>query len=477
MKFKHLNVWVTLLLAVVILSCETNDIEGVNVGDGSSDTPADLTNGSGLFSNNSVRERVRGISGYNGPGGFIYNRIGSRNGRTESNSVYNQIKGINSNSTAAARSENDGSGEDCYTESYTETATSYEFTLDFGEGCEVDGEFMKGSLVERGTFTDNSFSSEVVYTGFGGTEWEVTGTETYDGTWSEDEADSAVWESAYTFTSDLVETINEEGGTFEVTYQASGAERMDENSFVVESSNEIVSVSTGESYESTVTSPLVMDFTCDWEQAYIFVSGIETGSYSYVDEAGETITGTYAVDYGDGTCDNLITVTEDGESEVIDLSDIWDECEDHGDEWEDDGDDEEWDEEYYEEVVTATYEITSALVLSEDQAHYTAGKLTFNTDSAENFSVEFLVDGDVSYALITEIETGESIDATYEIAETLVTEDGCDFYVAGSLYLYAEDEKVIVEFGDGGSCTDFALITISEEDENDDEEDEENSGD
>ncbi len=466
MKFKHLNALIVTLLAVMIWSCETNEIDGVNVGDDPSVTPGDITNGSGLFSNNSVRERVRGISGYSGPGGFIFSRIGS-NGRAES-SVYGQIKGINGSNAFAGRAENDSTGVDCFTETYNETETSYEFTLDFGDGCEVDGEFMKGRLVERGTFTDNSFSSEIEFTGFGGRDWEVSGTETYNGTWSEDEADSSVWESAYTFASDLVEIITYEEGTFEVTYQATGSERMDESSFVIESSNEVVSVSTGESYESTVETPLVMDFNCDWEEVYIFVSGLETGSYSYVDDAGETISGTYSVDYGNGTCDNLITVTEDGVSEEIDLGDIWEECDGHDDEWED-----EWEEDYYADSVVATYEIVDALVLSDDGSHYTAGEISLTIsfdDETETVAVAFEVQDGQAVAIISEGE--DNYEALYEIRLATAIEDGCDYFTTGSWFIEDGSDQISVDFNPfGESCSNSALISFQYND------DEENSGD
>lgn len=470
MKFKHLNLLIVLLLAVTIWSCETNEIDGVNVGEDPTVNPSDITNGSGLFSNNSVRERVRGISGYTGPGGFIYSRIGSSNGRTESQGVYNQIRGASNKKSSAARTAND----DCFTETFTETETSYEFTLDFGDGCELDGEFMKGRLVERGTFTDNSFSSEVEYTGFGGQEWEVTGTEAYNGTWSGDEADSTVWESAYTFASDLVETITEAEGTFEVTYMANGAERMDESSFVVESSKETVSVSTGESYESSVETPLVMDFNCDWEESYIFVSGLETGSYSYVDDAGETITGIYSVDYGDGTCDNLITVTEDGESEVIDLSEVWEECDDHDDEWEDEWDDEEW-EEYYADSVVANYEVLNALELSEDGSHYTAGKISLTItldDETETGTIEFSILDGAPVAILSDDEEGYEV--TYEITLPVATEDGCDYFTAGSWSIQDEEDQINLDFNPfGESCGNEVLVSFIYSDD----EEEENSGD
>lgn len=456
MKFKNLNLLVISMLAIAIWSCDTNGIDG---GTDPTVTPGNITNNSGLFSNNSVRERVRGFSGYNGPGGFIYSRFNSGSGRTANNSILRNIQGRTNGNLSAARTANDSTTVDCMIETFTETENSYEFTLDFGDGCEVYGEFMKGKLVEKGTFTDNTFSSEVEYFGFGGRDWEVSGTETYNGTWTEDAADSSVWESAYTFATDLVETYTEEGTTVEVDYQANGSERMDETSFVVESANETVSVSTGESYQSTVDTPLVMDFNCD--EAYIFVSGVESGSYTYIDENNATINGTYSVDYGNGACDNLITITEDGVSEEIDLGDIWDECDDHGDEWEDD----EWEDDYFDEVVSATYVINTAAVLAADGSHYTAGKITLTTDSAEVASIEFIVDGDRAYAKLIDETFGDEIEAEYEIDVPLTTESGCDYYTAGVLYFFAEGEKIIVEFGDGTSCNNEAVITFSDDEE------------
>ena len=464
MKFKNWNVLVIAMLALMIWSCETNELAPVEVIT-DPNTPGAITNNSGLFSNNSVRERVRGFSGYNGPGGFIYSRFGSRSGRLEGG-VYAEIKNGMTRGGAAARVANDSTQVDCWVESFTETENSYEFTLDFGDGCELDGEFMKGRLVEKGTFTDNTFSSEVEYFAFGGRDWEVSGTESYNGTWSEDEADSSVWESAYSFASALVESYTFENQSIEVDYKASGAERMDESSFVIEAANETVSVSTGESYESKVDSPLVMDFNCDWEQAYIFVSGIETGSYTYLDEAGETISGTYSIDYGNGSCDNLITITEDGVSEEIDLGEIWDECEGHDD---DEWDDDDWDDYDYEEVVAATYVIDEAVVLSEDGTHYTAGKITLTTDSAEVASVAFKVEDDRVFAVLTDETFEESFEAEYEIATPLTSESGCEFYTAGVLNFYSEDEKIIIEFGLDGTCSNVALVTLTDYDEDDEE--------
>ena len=74
----------------------------------------------------------------------------------------------------------------------------------------------------------------------------------------------------------------------------------------------------GESFTSRVDSPLVMSYFCD-DDVFIFVSGDESGTYSFEGESG-----TYSVNYGDGTCDNIITVTENGETFTIDVGEEYD---------------------------------------------------------------------------------------------------------------------------------------------------------
>ncbi len=466
-------IWALIVLA--FFACE-QEIDPVNPigGPDQSGVPADNNS---LFANSSVRDRVRG-NGMGGAMGFIYGRfLQNGNGRTAS--VVGTMKSYMSNDlvTANARTAEDSlnNENDCFIETYTETASTYEYTLDFGTGCEFDGEFFKGRLVERGSFTDNTFQSEVVFTDFGGREWEIDGTETYEGSWTNLDPDNEEpteddWSTEYTYTSDLTESFTENNTTVEISFQASGSERWDQNGYTVISATESGSTSNGESFQSTVDTPLFMDFSCEEDEVFIFVSGFESGSYTWVDDNGDEVSGSYSIDFGDGTCDNLITVTEDGVSETIDVSEEWGiDCEEGHDD--DEWDDDEWEDDEDEFFTYAFYEIDRELQLTADESAFSSGKITFEIDTAELVTVRFTDSG----AKITTAD--EALDARYEIEVLPTKGNNCDYYTEGVLVFYSEEGKAIVDFTNE-QCTNGAYIYFYEDyeedgDDRDDEEDEE----
>lgn len=321
----------------------------------------DLTeNGLEQVSNNSMlatnvlTNRLTG-QGYNGPNAFIFGKFyNDAAGRTQISSPLQMITQLRGKNSAAARSAQDA----CYTESFTEFEDgSYEYILDFGEGCEFYGEFMKGKLVETGSYDDSTFQDKIEYMAFGGVDWEISGIEEYEGSYTEDDINEDIWSVSYEFSTDLTEKFidfgyeeDEEVSTgeelIELTYVASGSETMDESSFTVINASTSVVVSTGEEFTSDADT-LFMDFNCDEDDVWIFVSGTESGTYSFPTEDGSDgiISGTYSIDYGNGTCDNIVTITENGISEDVDLGEEWDdweeECDDHEDWDEEDEEDEE----------------------------------------------------------------------------------------------------------------------------------------
>ncbi|MEM6831780.1 MAG: hypothetical protein AAF551_14815, partial [Bacteroidota bacterium] len=108
----------------------------------------------------------------------------------------------------------------------------------------------------------------------------------------------------------------------EISYTASGKEIMDDSGYTIESKEEEAKIG-DEAFTSTVTSenPLHFNFECEGEnEVLVFVTGIESGTYTFGENSG-----TWSIDYGDGTCDNLVTITEDGQSEEIDISEEFDE--------------------------------------------------------------------------------------------------------------------------------------------------------
>lgn len=294
-----------------------------------------------LVGSNSALNRVRG-TGLGGPIGAVYGNFSGRtNGRVSSPlSMMNSINGRTQEDTTDIESPS------CLIETWEDDGNgTYTFTLDFGDGCDYYGEFLKGKLVETGNYSDNSFNSTVTYTNFGGDDWQVDGTYSYSGTYEDsfeegtDPEDSTDWvySASYSFQADLTEQFTDYGDEDSTTsttteetiitveYDATGAESMDENGYTVESRSETVAVSTGEMFSSTVDSPLFYNYECEEDDVWVFVSGSESGSYSI-----DTETGNYSIDYGNGECDNIITLTENGVTEEIDLGDLWEEWEECG---------------------------------------------------------------------------------------------------------------------------------------------------
>lgn len=109
------------------------------------------------------------------------------------------------------------------------------------------------------------------------------------------------------------------------TYIGEGYSHYDQDKLVVESNN--YQYTTGSDYYKTkVLTPLVSDYTCyrnyDGVQPFcifwVYVSGREEIQYKWGDNEGSFI-----IDYGDGTCDNIITIIENGVSVELDLSKNW----------------------------------------------------------------------------------------------------------------------------------------------------------
>ena len=342
------TIWIA-LGATIFWSCENGD-------ENPAPTVDNLDVRSSFVSNsNAALSQLRNL-GFSGPMGAFYGRTFGNSARTTETP----------SSMMHGRVSNDSSEVNyCYTETYQDDGDgNYRYVIDFGEGCDYYGSYMYGKMEEIGSYTDSSYASAVTYTRFGGSyyegdaEWWIDGTSSYSGTWSNSYPETAedsvandtsdywndyyFYESAYEYSSDLTQTyvgiiaapedsVSTDEEVYVVDYVASGSEEMDNDGYTVLSRSSSVSANTGESYTSQVDAPLFMDYGCYEEDVWVFVSGIESGTYSY-----DGATGAWSIDYGDGTCDNLVTVTENGESEEIDLGEEWDdweeECgEDHAD--------------------------------------------------------------------------------------------------------------------------------------------------
>lgn len=295
-----------------------------------------------LFNTSAARSKARS-NGIGGPVGFIF-RLGGgvfspeRNGRsTKQNSPLLTMRKLTS-----GRMENTAGRiitlsettpnelPECVKESFVENGDgSYTYILDFGNGCDLFGEFFVGKLIETGTYGENSFDAIARYENFGTDFWEVNGKYNYEGFWefSSIAEDSLQfdWFAEYQYSYEMEEIYLDEGEKFFLNSNGFGKEILDEEGYTIVNQENRLSYDTGEKFSSVVDVPLHLDYNCG-EEIFIFVRGVESGFYTYDDIFVE-----YNINYGDGDCDNLITVIENGEEYVIDLNEVYNELDENSD--------------------------------------------------------------------------------------------------------------------------------------------------
>lgn len=185
-------------------------------------------------------------------------------------------------------------------------------TIDFGDGCEgLHGRIRKGKIII--TYTTFFFlpGAEITITfdNFYINDIKVEGTRTFTNISESLEANPTfqvelmggklTWPDATFATreSDFIETwlraANPLNDQITIEGSASGTNRQ------------------GTQYTMTITSPLILKRSCWSSRAFIPVQGIKEI------EANEKL---ITVDYGDGTCDRLVTITVDGVSRTIEVA-------------------------------------------------------------------------------------------------------------------------------------------------------------
>ncbi len=227
-------------------------------------------------------------------------------------------------------------GESCATETFVDNEDgSYTYTVDYGEGCEDYGYFMRGKMTETFSETNNTYFVTITYENFGGEDWTMNGTETYSGTWEDNENDSTDYNGTFEWSEDIVLTyIEEDGVVEEVTVIGSGAEKFDPTGATTERADFTYTLNTGEYFSTSVNIPLFYSYACP-DNVFVYVSGEEQIEYN---EGNNEPNGLFIINYGQGDCDNIVTVTENGETYTVDLSDEWeDEWDDEYDEGDDNG--------------------------------------------------------------------------------------------------------------------------------------------
>lgn len=228
----------------------------------------------------------------------------------------------------------------CATITQTENADgSTTYTTDYGDGC-LEGlepyQYLmfgmytynwKYNETKQGTIISNTYLSRTRTVGYGGeyyydgdtSRWISNGRSTYSGASKYDTAKQTFSGSyAYSDTSDYTY----DGIAYR--YKSSGKTSYDDKKSVV-SSNIYEYTTSGEFYRSTVLSPLVSDYSCNMDMPMVkadvrmmwpsYSKGRERIEYDRDGKAG-----TFEIDYGDGECDSIIFIYENGKVFRIDLS-------------------------------------------------------------------------------------------------------------------------------------------------------------
>ncbi|MCR9253009.1 MAG: hypothetical protein NXI20_21535 [bacterium] len=292
--------------------------------------------------------------------GSIGGSNSSASGRAEAR------KAMNTQARGDGDYEDDWEWETCADVTETENADgSYTIVYDYGEGCqEVDCDYeitVFGKLTDTFFWTEDETSEDswsgssngsTVFENFGERfaeeedgevyNWEyiIDGNSEYTNTFSETfTEDDFAFTSDETYKENLTITEVEDGEQYSFSMTSDVEETYEygngEDKLTVTKGDYDFSGEDGESYSARVISPLVMLFDCEGaededEYVFTFVSGVEEITYE-----GET----YSIDYGNGTCDNIVTITNpDGTTETVDLGDYEDEEDDEDEEGEDDED-------------------------------------------------------------------------------------------------------------------------------------------
>jgi len=214
---------------------------------------------------------------------------------------------------------------------------THTIVYDYGEGCYEYGWLTKGRITYTWSSEDNSYFSRVEYDQYfsygmtmdGYSEYSYTsdgnswlefggGTEPAGG-----DGDSAVYsDPVYSFYwsgsasgEDNYTMVFDSGESY--SYSSEYSNKWDSiSSTVMTGYYHNKSETEGFEYLYEVTEPLVTSYQCT--DTWVAVSGVES---TEITENGTTIS--LLIDYGDGNCDNLATVTENGKTYTVDFEEIW----------------------------------------------------------------------------------------------------------------------------------------------------------
>ena len=276
----------------------------------------------GLRSNANQVQGVMGAGNQSSPSGRVSGRIAAIDSIVTENPVDSLPPPFVSCATITESESPDG------------TVTS---AMDYGSGClESYGYFFSGKRIYSRKVTSELDSSVItinyngtaVHENFGGhyfdgvetTIWSVNGKTSFSGRYIYDYVTPSVL-SIFT-TSDTSRYV-----TNSLVYNYEGvvsSESTLEMSTTSASSYKF-SFDSGDYFASTLLEPLVSDYACGQVQYNGYGTGIPplsnyVAGREKITYSKDGVTGSFEILYGDGTCDSIITILENGNSFEVDLS-------------------------------------------------------------------------------------------------------------------------------------------------------------
>jgi hypothetical protein len=287
---------------------------------------------------------------------FISMRLGSPNNamdgaKTAINQSFQSMMG-NLRGSAAGRVRGDSTGDGdstVYPEPWKTCATittknnsdgSVTTIYDYGDGCEEGWGnykyYMHGRIEYTyryvATNTGSTFRYEYLYRskydnyggGYPGNDssaWSMDGDSFYEG-YSTYDTVSGKFSGAYSYDG---ESDYQYGGK-QYEYKSKGKSTYDEKGWLV-TQNDYEYEYEDHYYKSVVLEPLFTDYTCNEDNsgfgltvAYFWVPVSGREKVNYKKDGKE---GSFEIDYGDGECDNIIYVIENGNRVKVDLGSGW----------------------------------------------------------------------------------------------------------------------------------------------------------
>lgn len=201
---------------------------------------------------------------------------------------------------------------------------------DYGDGCDEFGYFTKGKISYVWSNIGNSYYSKVLYENYYSYGMEMNGYSEYsftsDGnsyfgydTTNVESDSSAITDIVYYWSGSSTGKDNiimkfDSGEKY--SYTSNFSTKWENSTYtILEGEFTYTSDPDGYNYHYLVYDPLIYNYDCP--NVWVAVSGIESIHYDDL-----TKTYDFIIDYGNGTCDNLATITENGETSQIDFSDL-----------------------------------------------------------------------------------------------------------------------------------------------------------